>query len=595
MPGRRAALRRAGQRHPVVVRQRPGRHPRRAAARARGHARARPPAARVMKFGIFYEHQLPRPWGRAQRVPAAAGFADPDRARRPPRLRLRLGGRAPLPRGVLALLGARGVPRRRQPAHQAHPARPRHHPAPHQPPDPRGRARGHARSAVAAAASSSGWARGRARSSCIPFGRRVRDKREVWEEAVRALVPVFTRSAWECHGQYFDFPARNVMPKPFQKPHPPLWVACSNIQTIASAGAWGMGALGFQFVSPEAARAWVHRYYTNLTQNLDQARRLSGQSQHRHGERLHVRADRRGGAGEGRGLDVLRLLPRATTAATASPTPGEGNMWEAYQEWRHTPEGAGDAAQRAHRLAGDDPPAAARVRGRRRRPGDPARTRPDARSHEDICTSLELFAREVMPEFHAREPEHAALEGRRAGRPRSMLEDARHRRLQASTPTRTRTSSGSRPSSSSRRWRPRKRGDPHEPAHATDLPGGPPPGAGGGGIPRGARPRGLPPRSGRGQVRPRERALPDRPQLPRGRGPGARGHDGRPLSRAARRRRRLHGDHPVRRSGPAAQALRGGRGAHRQRDRLSRVPRAAAPPARRGCRDAVLRLAARRA
>src|SRR5207247_1932726 len=27
-------------------------------------------------------------------------------------------------------------------------------------------------------------------------------------------------------------------------------------------------------------------------------------------------------------------------------------------------------------------------------------------SHEDICASLELFAREVMPEFHAREPEH---------------------------------------------------------------------------------------------------------------------------------------------------------------------------------------------
>jgi hypothetical protein len=26
--------------------------------------------------------------------------------------------------------------------------------------------------------------------------------------------------------------------------------------------------------------------------------------------------------------------------------------------------------------------------------------------HEDICASLELFARDVMPEFHAREPEH---------------------------------------------------------------------------------------------------------------------------------------------------------------------------------------------
>jgi hypothetical protein len=27
-------------------------------------------------------------------------------------------------------------------------------------------------------------------------------------------------------------------------------------------------------------------------------------------------------------------------------------------------------------------------------------------THADICASLALFAREVMPEFHAREPEH---------------------------------------------------------------------------------------------------------------------------------------------------------------------------------------------
>jgi hypothetical protein len=29
-------------------------------------------------------------------------------------------------------------------------------------------------------------------------------------------------------------------------------------------------------------------------------------------------------------------------------------------------------------------------------------------SHQDICDSLQLFADEVMPEFHAREPEHQA-------------------------------------------------------------------------------------------------------------------------------------------------------------------------------------------
>ena len=29
-------------------------------------------------------------------------------------------------------------------------------------------------------------------------------------------------------------------------------------------------------------------------------------------------------------------------------------------------------------------------------------------THEDICSSLDLFAKEVMPEFHAREDEHQA-------------------------------------------------------------------------------------------------------------------------------------------------------------------------------------------
>ena len=100
-----------------------------------------------------------------------------------------------------------------------------------------------------------------------PFGIRVRDKRERWEEAVKAIVPMFTRDSWEFHGQYYDFPARNVIPKPMQKPHPPLWVACSNIATIGKAGEWGMGALGFTFVTPEAARAWVHKYYNNLLNN----------------------------------------------------------------------------------------------------------------------------------------------------------------------------------------------------------------------------------------------------------------------------------------------------------------------------------------
>src|SRR5262249_20204129 len=52
--------------------------------------------------------------------------------------------------------------------------------------------------------------------------------------------------------------------KPVQKPHPPLWVACSRRETIHLAAQLGIGALTFAFISPEEARQWVNDYYTTL-------------------------------------------------------------------------------------------------------------------------------------------------------------------------------------------------------------------------------------------------------------------------------------------------------------------------------------------
>jgi len=56
-------------------------------------------------------------------------------------------------------------------------------------------------------------------------------------------------------------PARNVVPKPVQKPHPPLWVACSRRETIRLAAEKGIGALSFSFIEPEEAKEWVDEYY----------------------------------------------------------------------------------------------------------------------------------------------------------------------------------------------------------------------------------------------------------------------------------------------------------------------------------------------
>src|SRR5215510_4279119 len=44
-----------------------------------------------------------------------------------------------------------------------------------------------------------------------PFDRRFRDKRVVWEDAMRCLMPMFWEEGWEYHGEFFDFPLRNVV------------------------------------------------------------------------------------------------------------------------------------------------------------------------------------------------------------------------------------------------------------------------------------------------------------------------------------------------------------------------------------------------
>ena len=65
-------------------------------------------------------------------------------------------------------------------------------------------------------------------------------------------------------GKFVSMPPRNVVPKPVQKPHPPLWVACSRRDTILLAAEQGIGALTFAFIDPEEAAQWVGDYHQRL-------------------------------------------------------------------------------------------------------------------------------------------------------------------------------------------------------------------------------------------------------------------------------------------------------------------------------------------
>jgi alkanesulfonate monooxygenase SsuD/methylene tetrahydromethanopterin reductase-like flavin-dependent oxidoreductase (luciferase family) len=239
-----------------------------------------------------------------------------------------------------------------------------------------------------------------------PFDRRFRDKRAVWEDAVRALLPMFTETSWEYHGEFFDLPSRNVLPKPLQKPHPPLWVACSQMDTIAMAGRRGMGALCFQFLTQDAAVAWVNRYYNSYTKELD---RLCDYETNPAiaivTPFMCAETDEQAIAmSEGWTFFQFALMFYNTHGPVE---PGTVNLWGEYEQWRETEAGK-KAAGHAAGLIGS--PAAIREKLKKFEDTNVDQVillqQAGKNRHEDICSSLELFAREVMPEFHERDGEH---------------------------------------------------------------------------------------------------------------------------------------------------------------------------------------------
>ncbi len=239
-----------------------------------------------------------------------------------------------------------------------------------------------------------------------PFNLRFRDKRDIWEDAVRCTLPMFWNHGWEYEGEYFRFPLRAVLPKPLQKPHPPLWIACSQLDTIKYAAHRGMGSLCFKFVSLEAAEAWVHAYYNTFIHDQERLCEyqtnpniavVSGFMCAGTDEEAWRKAD---------GWTFFQFALRLYNKEGPFE-PGTNNLWARYQEWKQTPAGQ---KRSGSELIGSPDTIRERLLELERANVDQVILLNQAgkNTHEDICSSLELFAREVMPEFKARHPEQEA-------------------------------------------------------------------------------------------------------------------------------------------------------------------------------------------
>jgi alkanesulfonate monooxygenase SsuD/methylene tetrahydromethanopterin reductase-like flavin-dependent oxidoreductase (luciferase family) len=242
------------------------------------------------------------------------------------------------------------------------------------------------------------------------FGLRREEKREAWREGTEVALRMMMEEPFTGHdGKYANVPPRNVVPKPVQKPHPPVWAACSQRDTIHFAAQHGIGALSFAFVTSDEAKHWVDDYYATI--------------QH---ESVPI------GASANPNVAVVTALMCAPTEEEAkrkgekglyffgyalayyyvfgSHRPGRSSVWESYerngdmfsiyrmQQLNQSPDAIrgciGTPEQCREMLlkyeqAGVDQVIFFSQAGHNR--------------HEDICESYELLASEVLPEFVERD------------------------------------------------------------------------------------------------------------------------------------------------------------------------------------------------
>jgi len=235
-------------------------------------------------------------------------------------------------------------------------------------------------------------------------------KREQWQEALEQTCNMMVMDPYPgFEGKHFSMPCRNILPKPVQRPHPPLWVACSNRETIKLAAKLGIGALTFAFVDPEEAKMWVDDYYKILKNectpighsiNPNIAMVTSFGCHENHDEAVKRMKEGFQFFSYGLGHHYIFGINK----------PGRTNIWEEFQKNKVKTQGRSTIHQKADsdidtpgigtpeelsnhlrkfEEAGVDQVTFIQQGGRNK--------------HEHICEALELFASDVMPEFKENE------------------------------------------------------------------------------------------------------------------------------------------------------------------------------------------------
>jgi len=233
------------------------------------------------------------------------------------------------------------------------------------------------------------------------------DKRTQWMEGLQAVTRMLVEEPFTgIEGKFIKAASRNVVPKPLQKPHPPLWLACSRRETILLAARLGLGALTFAFVSPEESRQWVRDYYATIENECEPVGYAINPNIAMACPFLCDRDEQmvRGVAAENHGFFMYGL---GHYAFFGQHEPGKTNLWESYKN-------------QASKPVVNDPLASGA--GAQNCVGTPEQIRSALLSfeasgvdqvlflsqagkipHELLSSSIDLFGREVLPEIKERD------------------------------------------------------------------------------------------------------------------------------------------------------------------------------------------------
>ena len=84
------------------------------------------------------------------------------------------------------------------------------------------------------------------------FGIDVETKRRAWAESTEQIANILAMNPYPgFDGEFFSMPCRNLVPKPVQKPHPPLYFGGESDAALRRVAELGSGWFGFN-LTPEA-------------------------------------------------------------------------------------------------------------------------------------------------------------------------------------------------------------------------------------------------------------------------------------------------------------------------------------------------------